>query len=50
MYLLAECPESMLRLRSEILEHVGPTRKPTYDDIRAMKYLRAVINGERLAH
>ena len=32
------------RLREEILSVVGPTRRPTYDDIRNMKYLRAVIN------
>ncbi|KAJ7083750.1 cytochrome P450, partial [Mycena epipterygia] len=28
-----------------VLAHVGPTRRPTYDDIRDMKYLRAVIEG-----
>ncbi|KAI5117814.1 hypothetical protein M0805_004944 [Coniferiporia weirii] len=43
-YMLALYPEIMLRLRAEVLEKVGPTRKPNYDDIREMKYLRAVIN------
>ncbi len=38
-------PESTVRLRNEILEKVGPTRCPTYEDIREMKYLRAFING-----
>ena len=38
-------PEAVVRLRNEILEKVGPTRCPTYEDIREMKYLRAVING-----
>ena len=32
------------RLREEILDVVGPTRRPTYDDIRNLKYMRAFIN------
>lgn len=36
------------RLRTEIMDYVGPERRPTYDDIRDMKYLRAFINGEVL--
>ncbi|EPQ55554.1 cytochrome P450 monooxygenase pc-2 [Gloeophyllum trabeum ATCC 11539] len=44
IYFLAMYPNVMARLRSEVLDKVGPTRKPTYDDIREMKYLRAVIN------
>ena len=39
-------PEILNKLRHEILGRVGPTNKPTYDDIREMKYLRAVINGK----
>lgn len=38
-------PAVTARLREEILDKVGPTRRPTYDDIRDLKYLRAVING-----
>ena len=38
----------MARLRGEILEKVGPTDMPSPDDIKDMKYLRAVINGGRL--
>ena len=44
VYRLAEHPDVLQRLREEILSVVGPTRRPTYDDIRNMKYLRAVIN------
>ncbi|KAJ6584881.1 CYP63 cytochrome P450 monooxygenase-like protein [Mycena capillaripes] len=44
MYFLAMYPNVYSRLREEVLEHVGPTRRPTYDDIRDMKFLRAVIN------
>jgi len=44
VYFLAMHPNVNARLRQEILQHVGPTRRPTYDDIRDMKYLRAVIN------
>ncbi|KAG9310823.1 cytochrome P450 [Chiua virens] len=44
IYLMAMHPEVFCRLREEILERVGPTRRPSYDDIREMKYLRAVLN------
>jgi cytochrome P450 len=44
-YMLAENPQVLQRLRAEILEKVGPTRRPTFDDFREMKYLRAFING-----
>lgn len=45
VYFLSMYPNIMDRLRKEILEKVGPSKRPTYDDIREMKYLRAVING-----
>jgi cytochrome P450 len=44
VYMLAEHPDVLRRLREEILEKVGETRQPTFDDMREMKYLRAVIN------
>lgn len=44
VYRLAEHPDILRRLREEILDIVGPTRRPSYEDIRNMKYLRAVIN------
>ncbi|KAI0368069.1 cytochrome P450 monooxygenase pc-3 [Pilatotrama ljubarskyi] len=44
VYLLSQHPAVLKRLREEILEHVGPARRPTYDDIRNMKYLRAFLN------
>ena len=47
IYLLAMYPAVMTRLRTEILDKVGQSRRPNYDDIKAMKYLRAVINGRR---
>lgn len=34
----------MERLRKEILDTIGD-RRPTYDDIRSMKYLHANIKG-----
>ncbi|KAG2131952.1 cytochrome P450 [Suillus cothurnatus] len=45
IYLLAMHPEFLTRLREEILSKVGLSRRPTYDDIKEMKYLRAVLNG-----
>ncbi|KAI9066444.1 cytochrome P450 monooxygenase pc-3 [Trametes sanguinea] len=44
VYLLCQHPAVLKRLREEIFEHVGPTRRPTYEDIRNMKYLRAFLN------
>ncbi|KAH7911458.1 cytochrome P450 [Hygrophoropsis aurantiaca] len=44
VYFLATHPQVLARLREEILTKIGPTNRPTYDDIREMKYLRAVIN------
>ena len=44
VYMLAEHPEVLSRLREEILSRVGPTAAPTLEDIREMKYLRAFIN------
>ncbi|KAG2354387.1 cytochrome P450 [Suillus spraguei] len=44
VYLMAMHPEVLTRLREEIIRKVGLTRRPTYDDIREMKYLRAVLN------
>ncbi|KAG1750552.1 cytochrome P450 [Suillus paluster] len=44
IYLLAMHPEFLTQLREEIISKVGLTRRPTYDDIKEMKYLRAVLN------
>ncbi|OBZ74625.1 hypothetical protein A0H81_05072 [Grifola frondosa] len=44
VYKLAERPDILRHLRKEVLATVGGARRPTYDDIRNMKYLRAFIN------
>ncbi|EGO03065.1 hypothetical protein SERLA73DRAFT_158706 [Serpula lacrymans var. lacrymans S7.3] len=44
IYLLAMHPHVLTRLREEVLAKIGPSRRPTYDDIRDMKYIRAVLN------
>lgn len=44
IYFLCIYPHVLHRLREEILERVGPTNRPSYEDIKEMKYLRAVIN------
>ncbi|KIJ34667.1 hypothetical protein M422DRAFT_233351 [Sphaerobolus stellatus SS14] len=43
-YCLATNPDVLLRLREEILSTIGASRAPTFEDVRTMKYLRAVIN------
>ncbi|KAJ7302551.1 cytochrome P450 monooxygenase pc-1, partial [Mycena albidolilacea] len=40
IYMLAEHPEILTKLREEILRIVGPTQRPTFDNFRDMKYLR----------
>ncbi|KAF7295968.1 hypothetical protein MKEN_01411400 [Mycena kentingensis (nom. inval.)] len=44
IYMLTEHPDVLAKLRAEVIEVVGPSRAPTQDDIREMKYLRAVLN------
>lgn len=44
--MLSQHPDVLRRLREEILNKVGNSRRPNYDDMRDMKYMRAVINGE----
>ncbi|KLO18687.1 cytochrome P450 [Schizopora paradoxa] len=44
VYCLSENPGVLSRLREEILGKVGSARPPSYDDIKEMKFLRAVIN------
>lgn len=43
-YMLSQHPDILQRLRSEIVETVGLTKAPTYDELRNMKYLRAFLN------
>jgi hypothetical protein len=44
VYVLSQNTEIAKKLREEIIGKVGKAR-PTYDDIRDMKYLRAFLNG-----
>jgi cytochrome P450 len=44
VYLLSTHPHVLARLREEIMAKIGPRNRPTYEAIRDMKYLRAVIN------
>ncbi|KAG9217637.1 hypothetical protein CCMSSC00406_0003674 [Pleurotus cornucopiae] len=44
LYFLSTHPAVFARLRTEVIEKVGANKRPTFEDIREMKYLRAVIN------
>ncbi|KAI9572475.1 cytochrome P450 [Boletus coccyginus] len=44
VYMLSQHPDVLTRLREEIVTNVGVSGRPTHDDIRDMKYLRAFIN------
>ncbi|KAF7367013.1 Cytochrome P450 [Mycena sanguinolenta] len=46
IYMLAEHPEVLAKLRQEIFERLGEKGRPSVEDIKVMKYLRAVLNGE----
>ena len=48
MYMLVEHPEIERRLRQEIFEVVGPSVRPTQENIRNMKFMRAFLNGDIL--
>ena len=41
---LARQPEIVRKLRREILERVGRTKAPTYDDLKNMPYLQHCMN------
>lgn len=43
-YELSNYPGIYSKLRNEILTRVGPTRAPTYEDLKNMPYLRHTIN------
>ena len=49
VYLLSTHPHVLARLREEITTKIGARNRPTYEAIRDMKYLRAVINGKLFA-
>lgn len=36
LYELSNCPEIWQRLRSAVLEKVGPTKRPSYEDIKGL--------------
>ena len=42
-YELARHPEVLKKLRTEIIEHVGVNRAPTYNDLKNMKYLQVCL-------
>ncbi|KAI9572478.1 cytochrome P450 [Boletus coccyginus] len=44
VYMLSQHPDVLARLREEIVAKVGVSGRPTHDDMRDMKYLRAFIN------
>jgi len=45
--MLADHPDVFARLRNEVLEKLGPNGKVGPENLREMKYLRAVLNGKQ---
>ena len=46
--MLADHPDVFARLREEVLETLGPNGKVNPENLREMRYLRAVLNGKPL--
>lgn len=44
VYELARYPRVWARLRAEVLATVGPSRPPSYDDVKSLSYLTRVLN------
>lgn len=44
LYELANYPDVWQKLRNQVLEHVGPTRTPSYEDLKNLTYLTHTIN------
>jgi cytochrome P450 len=44
VYMLSQHADILSRLRGEIIPKVGLSRRPTHEDLKDMKYLRAFIN------
>ncbi|KAG9036399.1 hypothetical protein FRB95_008940 [Tulasnella sp. JGI-2019a] len=44
VYFLALHPQVLARLRKEVMDVIGPIERPDFEQIKDMKYLRAVIN------
>ncbi|KAL9108912.1 MAG: hypothetical protein Q9227_006308 [Pyrenula ochraceoflavens] len=43
-YELSHYPDKWAKLRTEVLSTCGPTRKPSYDDLKNMRYLTHILN------
>ena len=47
--MLADHPNVFARLRAEVLQILGPNGKVCPENLRELKYLRAILNGEPLS-
>ena len=47
--MLADHPDIFARLRKEILDALGPDGRVNHENVRGMKYLRAVLNGKHFS-
>ena len=47
--MLADHPDVLARLRKEVLSTLGSNGKVNHENLREMKYLRAVLNGEHFS-
>lgn len=50
MYEISNYPAAWARLRSEVLDVLGPNEKPTYEALKNLKYARYVLNETLRLH
>ncbi|THH32681.1 hypothetical protein EUX98_g1506 [Antrodiella citrinella] len=43
-YMMAMCPDVACKMRAEVLEHIGVHDAPTFEGIKSLRYMHAVIN------
>ena len=44
MYELSRYPQIWHKLREQVLEHIGDSRSPTYQDLKNLTYLTHTLN------
>ena len=44
MHALAGHPEVYAKARAEVMDVIGPTQAPTFEQMKELRYMRAIVN------